>query len=788
MKKNSKTANPLDIALKTIEKEHGKGAAMWADSDIIVDDYDVLSTGSMGLDKATGIGGLPRGRIIDVFGPESCLDKDTFISYEVWNGDKRINHKGGTIKKLYERFHKINTKQGGPAQDNTGPFYVKSVNDDDRIIRNEVIDVVATGTKECYELQLETGEKICATAEHKFMTQAGFLPLSHLTEGIEVLIHNNTRVRGRKKYEARPAVCVKYHPHFPTKIVHDKKTGNDYLYYRGQLSRAAYEAHMNCVSLNTYIDMLNNLPKETIATLKFLPEDIHVHHIDENFRNNDINNLQLIDPSTHGLVHVQDRLRNLSFVVTPSKIESIKPVGERETYDIKCSHPYNNYIANGIAVHNSGKTTLALQVIADCHRQGFLAAFIDAEHALDLNYAANIGVDRSKTLLSQPDTAEEALQITNILTASGQFGVIVVDSTAALVPKAELEGNIGDSLPGAQARLISQTMRMLKGTAKQTNTMLLFISQMRDKINVFGFGPKQNSCVTPDTNIEVIFPDNIKFMSMEKLFEQLGYDYKNIEQDSHVDISDEDIKIKSYNIDTGKVEFKRILMLLRKRDAIVYELKTKQGDVILKASGQHKVYDVHKERYVQLNKIKSADLLTPTGHMIIADCEKTNRKEPILDLHVEDNNNYFSNGILSKNTGGNALKYYSSMRIDIRRIGAIKQGEDITGNRTKVKVVKNKCAPPFKECEVNIIYGKGIDGMQEIVDMGVKKKYFVKKGAWKYFRPEKDTPEEEWITVGNSADAFNSFLEDRPEIKELILNDIPLESNEDNKPNALHSE
>jgi len=463
------------------------------------------------------------------------------------------------------------------------------------------------------------------------MTDSGFVPLSQLNIGDTLFIHNNIRVKGRKDHETKPSVCVKYHPKAPTKIVHDSKTGRDYLYHRGQVSKFIYEAFMNDMTYDEYIIVLNTKEKKHIDSLRVLPENIHVHHKDEDFNNNDIDNLQLVDPSVHGCLHASDRLRNLSFIVAPTEITSIEEAGIRDTYELKCAYPYNNYIANGIVVHNSGKTTTALQIIADAHKRGYLAAFIDAEHALDLKYATNLGVDRSKLLLSQPDTAEEALGIVDILNASGQFAVIVIDSTAALITKAELEGHIGDSLPGSQARIMSQTMRKLKGTAKQTDTMLLFISQTRDKINVFGFGPKSGA------------------------------------------------------------------------------------------------------------------------------------------------------------TGGNALKFYSSVRLEIKRIGAIKRGEEHIGNRTQIKVVKNKCAAPFQECEVNIIYGKGIDGIQEIVDMGINKKYFIKKGAWKFFRPTIDTPEEEWVTVGNSADAFNSFLEDREDIKELILNDIPIESNKDNELDKEYS-
>ena len=241
---------------------------------------------------------------------------------------------------------------------------------------------------------------------------------------------------------------------------------------------------------------------------------------------------------------------------------------------------------------SSGKTTLTLQVIAQMQKLGGTCAFIDAEHALDVQYAQKLGVNLQDMLISQPDTGEQALEIVDALVRSGSIDLIIIDSVAALTPKAELEGEMGDQLPGLQARLMSQALRKLTATIKKTNTTVIFINQIRMKIGVM-FG-------SPETT-----------------------------------------------------------------------------------------------------------------------------------------------------TGGNALKFYSSVRLDIRRIGAIKKGEEVIGSETKVKVVKNKVAPPFKTAEFDILYGEGISREGEIVDMGVLHKIVDKSGAWYAYQGEK---------IGQGKDNAREFL------------------------------
>jgi recombination protein RecA len=255
---------------------------------------------------------------------------------------------------------------------------------------------------------------------------------------------------------------------------------------------------------------------------------------------------------------------------------------------------------------SSGKTTLTLQVIAECQKAGGTAAFVDAEHALDPSYAAKLGVNVDDLLVSQPDTGEQALEIADMLVRSGAVDVVVVDSVAALTPKAEIEGDMGDSHVGLQARLMSQALRKLTGNIKRSNTLVIFINQIRMKIGVM-FG-------SPETT-----------------------------------------------------------------------------------------------------------------------------------------------------TGGNALKFYASVRLDIRRIGSIKKGEEVIGNETRVKVVKNKMAPPFKQAEFEILYGEGISREGELIELGVNQGLIGKAGAWYSYNGDK---------IGQGKDNAKVYLREHPEIAKTIEQSI----------------
>ena len=255
---------------------------------------------------------------------------------------------------------------------------------------------------------------------------------------------------------------------------------------------------------------------------------------------------------------------------------------------------------------SSGKTTLTLQVIAECQKQGGTAAFIDAEHALDPVYAEKIGVKIDDLLLSQPDTGEQALEVADIMVKSGGIDVLVIDSVAALVPRAEIEGEMGDHHVGLQARLMSQALRKITGSIKKSNTLVIFINQIRMKIGVM-FG-------SPETT-----------------------------------------------------------------------------------------------------------------------------------------------------SGGNALKFYSSVRLDIRRIGTVKDGDEVAGNETRVKVVKNKVSPPFRQAEFQILYNKGINRAGEILDIGVERKIVEKAGAWYAYDGEK---------IGQGKINASQWLKDNPNIAKKIEKQI----------------
>jgi recombination protein RecA len=258
---------------------------------------------------------------------------------------------------------------------------------------------------------------------------------------------------------------------------------------------------------------------------------------------------------------------------------------------------------------SSGKTTLTLHAIAECQKGGGTAAFVDAEHALDPIYAEKLGVNVEDLLVSQPDTGEQALEITDMLVRSGAVDMVVVDSVAALTPKAEIEGDMGDSHVGLQARLMSQALRKLTGNIKRSNCMVIFINQIRMKIGVM-FG-------SPETT-----------------------------------------------------------------------------------------------------------------------------------------------------TGGNALKFYSSVRLDIRRIGALKKGDEVVGNQTRVKVVKNKLAPPFRQAEFEILYGEGISREGELIELGVQHGLVDKSGAWYSYQGDR---------IGQGKENVRQFLKDNPDMAESIYGQIRAE-------------
>ena len=316
-----------------------------------------------------------------------------------------------------------------------------------------------------------------------------------------------------------------------------------------------------------------------------------------------------------------DRARNLSItlgqiekqfgkgsIVRLGSTDSVVPVSSISTGSISLDYALGvggfprGRICEIFGPESSGKTTIALQVVAEAQRRGGMAAFIDVEHALDPVYARKLGVDVDNLLVSQPDYAEQALEITNVLINSGSIDVLVVDSVAALVPKAELEGEMGDAFVGVQARLMSQAMRKLTGTVSKSNTCLIFINQIREKIGVM-FG-------SPETT-----------------------------------------------------------------------------------------------------------------------------------------------------SGGRALKFYSSVRADIRRIAAIKEGDQVIGNRTKVKIVKNKVASPFREAEFDILYGEGVSREGDLIDLAVARNIIEKSGSWYSYKGER---------IGQGRENARNFLREHTDTRDAV--------------------
>ena len=321
---------------------------------------------------------------------------------------------------------------------------------------------------------------------------------------------------------------------------------------------------------------------------------------------------------------MSDREKNLNEALTQIEKQfgkgTVMKMGDREVADIPSisTGSLGLDIALGIGglptgrvveifgPESSGKTTLTLQVIAECQKAGGTAAFIDAEHALDPNYAEKLGVNVDELLLSQPDTGEQALEVTDMLVKSGSVDLIVIDSVAALTPRAEIEGDMGDHHVGLQARLMSQALRKITGNIQRSNSTVLFVNQIRMKIGVM-FG-------SPETT-----------------------------------------------------------------------------------------------------------------------------------------------------TGGNALKFYSSVRLDIRRIGAVKEGEEVVGNETRVKVVKNKVAPPFKQAEFQIMYGEGINTEGEIIELGQKLELVEKSGSWYSHNGEK---------IGQGKINASKFLRENKKIRTNLVQQI----------------
>lgn len=441
-------------------------------------------------------------------------------------------------------------------------------------------------------------------------------------------------------------------------------------------------------------------------------------------------------------------------------IVSITDGGEQPTFDLVVPGT-QSFVANGLAVHN---TTLALHAIANVQKEGGNVAFIDAEHALDPEYAEALGIDLDNLIVSQPDTGEQALDITDLLIRSGAIDLIVVDSVAALVPRAEIEGDMGQSHVGLQARLMSQALRKITGGLNTTGTTAIFINQLREKIGVM-FG-----CFSEDT------PVRLADGSSEKI---------GVIVDNRMPV-----EVLSYNANTGMIEPARVTDWF---DNGVAE-KFLEFTVV-------KPYGVGEEQFVSFKVTPNHMLSTPDGwesaedvaigsDVLIMDEErKTVVPAEVLnidvitgsssmrkfDLEIKGNHNYFVGSdatIMVHNspettTGGKALKFYASVRLDIRRIETLKLDGAAVANRTRVKVVKNKVAPPFKQAEFDIIFGEGISREGGIIDLGVEHGFIRKAGAWYTYEGDQ---------LGQGKEKVRQFLKDNPaladEIENLILEKV----------------
>ena len=471
--------NKFQEALERLNKTYGEGSILTLNSKVH-GEYDIISTGSIGFDHITlGVGGVVKGKLYELRGWEGCLAEDTYIKFINVRPDGIVQDcKGGKIKHLYNRFHNRNEK----TKDTT--FNVASINNDDRVFRNEIADVVKTGIKECFELKTKKGFSIQATKDHKFYTGTNYLPLSDLKVGDVVYVHTNTPYKAkeaasRRKYKE---TTIKWYYKGKQKLI------NDCFYYREKVHRLIYEAHMNNISYDEYIKMLNtstSLPQDFFT----IPENYEIHHIDENTQNNDVENLMMILPSEHSKMHATERHNNLRFVVEEDEIISIESVGEKETYDIKCYFPYNNFIAEGIVVHNSGKSTICGHIVANCQEKGGKVLYIDGEHAVDKVYFSALGVNVDEMLIAQPSCGEEGFNIAMELINTGELDLVVIDSDSSLIPKKVLDGDVGDSSIGYKARLNSNAYPKLKSALSQHNVCVIVISQYREKIGVMFGNP-----------------------------------------------------------------------------------------------------------------------------------------------------------------------------------------------------------------------------------------------------------------------------------------------------------
>ncbi len=429
----------------------------------------------------------------------------------------------------------------------------------------------------------------------------------------------------------------------------------------------------------------------------------------------------------------------------------------------------------------SGKTTLTLHVAAEIQKKGGIAAFIDAEHALDSQYAKRLGVNTDELLLSQPGSGEEALEIADIFVRSGTVDLVIIDSVAALTPKAEIEGDMGDSHMGLHARLMSQALRKLTANIKRSNTLVIFINQIRMKIGVVW------GCFHYDSPVILANGQTRKIGEIVegKLpLTVLSYNLTTQQLEPRPIVNwynnGETEEFWQFTLNTA-TESHQItctanhLLLTPTGYQAAGELAL--GDELMIALPHSPTIFHHRlleqlptpvlQNHLLPNLFKSRSPIMPLAISNIQRITKTHCNQR-FDLEIEGNHNYLVNHVVVHNspettTGGNALKFYASVRLDIRRTGPVKRGDEIVGNETKVKVVKNKLAPPLKEVSFDIIYGEGISRIGELIDLGVKCEIIDKAGTWYSYSGER---------LGQGKDNMRNYLLEHPEIAASVEKQI----------------
>jgi RecA/RadA recombinase len=388
---------------------------------------------------------------------------------------------------------------------------------------------------------------------------------------------------------------------------------------------------------------------------------------------------------------------------------------------------------------SSGKTTLCLHTIAEAQKRGGVCAFVDMEHALDPNYAKRIGVDLDRLYISQPDTGEQALEITESLIRSGALDVVAVDSVAALVPRAEIEGEMGDAHVGLQARLMSQALRKLSGAVKHSNTALMFTNQLREKIGVM-FG-----CFQGDA--PVMLADGTTRSIREIVEQQLPAEVMSFDVESG---TFEPRPVVNW-FDNGETdEFLRITVSNVNGQIRSFDC-TPNHEILTPAGYQHAGELEPGTELIAAAVLETATAAdTDAAPACVPQTETVQTIETVnqfddmrrFDIEVEGNHCYLVDGVVVHNSpettsGGRALKFYASVRLDIRRIQSIKASGENIGNRTRVRVKKNKVAPPFREAEFDIMfYENGISKLGEIIDLGADVGIIEKRGAYYRYNDE----------------------------------------------------